>query len=117
MKIQKFLCSHFRRSIIFLISFHNFTKNNEPLIVHNLDTENSVLKQFIAEIRDVTIQGDRMRFRRNIERIGEVLAYELSKTLTYNLKNITTPLATKSTALSKVSRVRFRYGKHWRISR
>jgi len=70
------------------------------LILHNLDTENSVLKQFISEIRDVTIQSDKMRFRRNIERIGEVLGYELSKTLNYNSKNITTPLGIKSTFLS-----------------
>ncbi len=70
------------------------------MIVHNLDTENSVLKHFIAEIRDVTIQGDPMRFRRNIERIGEILGYELSKTLSYQSKNITTPLDVKSTFLS-----------------
>ena len=70
------------------------------MIVHNLDTENSVLKHFIAEIRDITIQGDQMRFRRNIERIGEVLGYELSKTLSYQSKNITTPLDVKSTFLS-----------------
>jgi len=70
------------------------------LIVHNLDTDNSVLKHFIAEIRDVTIQGDQMRFRRNIERIGEILGYELSKTLNYRSKNITTPLDVKPTFLS-----------------
>lgn len=51
------------------------------MIIHNLETENSVLNQFISEIRDITIQKDAMRFRKNIERIGEVLGYELSKTL------------------------------------
>ncbi len=66
------------------------------MIIHNLNTENSILKQFIAEIRDVNIQGDQMRFRRNIERIGEVLGYELSKTLNYDTRNITTPLDTMS---------------------
>ncbi len=70
------------------------------MILHNLDTENSVLKQFIAEIRDVTMQTDQMRFRRNIERIGEILGYELSKTLHYDPKNVTTPLDIKSTFLS-----------------
>ncbi len=71
------------------------------MTIHNLDTENSVLNQFIAEIRDVEIQRDRMRFRRNIERIGEVLGYELSKTLNYNLKHITTPLDIKQSFLSE----------------
>jgi len=70
------------------------------VIIHNLDTKNSILKQFISEIRDVNIQGDRMRFRRNIERIGEILGYELSKTLNYDSKNITTPLDIQATSLS-----------------
>ncbi|MDH7446041.1 uracil phosphoribosyltransferase [Aquimarina sp. 2201CG14-23] len=65
------------------------------MIIHNLETENSILNQFISEIRDVSIQKDAMRFRRNIERIGEVLGYELSKTLEYKSKTIQTPLGTK----------------------
>jgi len=69
------------------------------LILHNLGTENSVLNQFITEIRDVNIQNDAMRFRRNIERIGEVLCYELSKTLLYREKTIQTPLGTKKMML------------------
>ena len=69
------------------------------MTIHNLGTENSVLKQFIAELRDVTIQKDQMRFRKNIERIGEILGYELSKTLHYETKSIETPLGTKSTLL------------------
>lgn len=69
------------------------------MIIHNLDTQNSILRQFIAEIRDVTIQKDQMRFRRNIERIGEILGYELSRTLNYSIKNIQTPLGTKSSLL------------------
>lgn len=60
--------------------------------IHNLSQENSLLNTFISEIRDVTIQKDSMRFRRNIERIGEILGYELSKTLHYNNKTIETPL-------------------------
>ena len=49
--------------------------------IHNLSETPSILNTFMSEIRDVSIQNDRMRFRRNIERIGEVLGYELSKSL------------------------------------
>lgn len=52
----------------------------------------SVMNQYVAEIRDVNIQGDRLRFRRNIERIGELMAYEMSKELTYSEKMVSTPL-------------------------
>lgn len=62
---------------------------------HHLAKQNSILNKFLAELRDVSIQKDSMRFRRNIERIGEVLAYELSKELNYKTKEITTPLGTK----------------------
>lgn len=58
----------------------------------NLSKENSVLNQFIAEIRDKAIQKDPMRFRRNLERIGEIMAYEISKTLNYEQKEVVTPL-------------------------
>ncbi|RXP61376.1 uracil phosphoribosyltransferase [Lutibacter sp. HS1-25] len=60
-----------------------------------LDHQNSLLNKFIAEIRDENVQKDSMRFRRNIERIGEILAYELSKSLSYKSETITTPLGTK----------------------
>ena len=50
----------------------------------NLGESNSVLNRFVAELRDVNIQKDSMRFRRNIERIGEIMAYEISKDL-FNL--------------------------------
>jgi len=60
--------------------------------VHRLADQNSIINQFIAEIRDASIQKDAMRYRRNIERIGEVLAYEISKELNYSKKTITTPL-------------------------
>ena len=60
--------------------------------VINFAETNSVLNQYVAEIRDVAVQGDRMRFRRNIERIGEIMAYEMSKDFAYSLKNIQTPL-------------------------
>ena len=69
------------------------------MIIHQFDQTNSVLNSFIAEIRDVNIQKDAMRFRRNIERIGEVLAYEMSKTLDYEPKEVTTPLGIKKSFL------------------
>ncbi|HNW51613.1 MAG TPA: uracil phosphoribosyltransferase [Prolixibacteraceae bacterium] len=62
----------------------------------NLGEQNSVFNQFIAEIRDVNIQKDPLRFRRNIERIGEVFAYEVSKRLDYVTKEVTTPLGIAS---------------------
>lgn len=52
----------------------------------------SVANQFLAELRNVETQKDRLRFRRNLERIGEVLAYEISKTLDYKLLEVETPL-------------------------
>lgn len=58
----------------------------------NLADRNSILNQYVAEIRDVNIQTERMRFRRNIERIGECMAYEMSKELTYSVKQVQTPL-------------------------
>ena len=58
----------------------------------NLGEKDSVLNSFIAEIRDHVIQKDSMRFRRNLERIGEVFAYEKSKSLDYSEKDVVTPL-------------------------
>ena len=58
----------------------------------NLGESNSVLNRFVAELRDVNIQKDSMRFRRNIERIGEIMAYEISKDFTYSKKGIQSPL-------------------------
>lgn len=61
-------------------------------MLHILNKENSLLNHFLAEIRDIEIQKDRMRFRRNLERIGEIAAIELSKKLEWVSKEITTPL-------------------------
>ena len=69
------------------------------MIVHDFTNEDSILNQFIAELRDVSIQRDRMRFRRNIERVGEILSYELSKTLTYKNKTVKTPFGKKEMSL------------------
>ena len=65
------------------------------MIVHHLQENNSILNKFISEIRDVKIQKDALRFRRNIERIGEVLGYELSKELSYSGVYVETPLGNK----------------------
>lgn len=62
----------------------------------NLGATNSILNQFVAELRDVTIQTDSLRFRRNIERIGEILSYEISKQISYENKNVQTPLGRSS---------------------
>lgn len=59
----------------------------------NFAESNSVINQYVAELRDVRIQGDRNTFRHNLERIGQLMAYEVSKTLTYSVKEIQTPLA------------------------
>ncbi len=63
--------------------------------IHHISQENSILNKFLSEIRDVSVQKDAMRFRRNIERIGEILGYELSKKLDYSSKTTTTPLGEK----------------------
>lgn len=60
--------------------------------VINLSQNNSLLNHFLKEIRSVEIQNDPMRFRRNLERIGEVIAYEISKTMDFNPEMVKTPL-------------------------
>ncbi|MBC7125099.1 MAG: uracil phosphoribosyltransferase [Tenuifilum sp.] len=63
-------------------------------MIHELGQQNSILNQFIAELRDVNVQNDFMRFRRNLERCGEIFAYELSKVLSYQTVQVQTPLGT-----------------------
>lgn len=58
----------------------------------NLGETNSLLNNIVAQMRDKAIQKDRMRFRRNLERLGEIFAYEISKTLDYSVKDVVTPL-------------------------
>jgi len=60
--------------------------------LHILSQQNTVLNKFIAQIRDKSVQSDSMRFRRNMERIGEITAYELSKELNYTPRTVETPL-------------------------
>ena len=67
-------------------------------MVHILSTQNSIFNQYVAELRDVTIQNDPMRFRRNLERIGEIMSYEISKTLDYKTQETTTPLGIAETS-------------------
>ena len=67
--------------------------------VINFAEHQTVVNRYMSELRDVCIQKDRARFRRNLERIGEVMAYEISKTLDYSTKDIQTPLGTASTQL------------------
>lgn len=62
------------------------------MTIHILSQQNTVLNRFIAQIRDKSIQRDPMRFRRNMERIGEITAYEISKTLAYKPCAVKTPL-------------------------
>lgn len=62
-------------------------------MVHNLSSEDSLVSQYMAEIRDAGIQQDRMRFRTNLERIAQIAAYKLSKTLDWTDEKIQTPLA------------------------
>ncbi len=61
-------------------------------MIKNLGEKNSLLNAFMAEIRDEKIQLDPMRFRRNLERVGEIMAYEISKTLNYRIREVKTPL-------------------------
>jgi uracil phosphoribosyltransferase len=70
-------------------------------MVHNLSNSNSIFSSFVGEIRDITIQKDSMRFRKNMERMAEVLGYELSKTLDYTLKKVTTPLGDAEVSVLK----------------
>lgn len=63
--------------------------------IRNLELQDSLFNHVLAEVRDVEIQQDRMRFRRNLERIGEIMAYEISKTMDYETKEVITPLGVK----------------------
>lgn len=70
-------------------------------MVINLSDQHSLISNWISELRNVEVQNDRMRFRRNLERIGEVAAYEISKTLAWEEKEIATPLGTAACKVLK----------------
>lgn len=82
--------SNYLKIIIFVFGI-TFIEHDLMKIV-NFSEKNSLLSTFVREIRDITIQNDRLRFRRNIERIGEIMAYEISKSLSYKTIDIMTPL-------------------------
>lgn len=65
-------------------------------MIINIGSKNSIFNDFIAEIRDLNVQSDRMRFRRNMERIGEIFAYELSQKLDYQTVDVISPLGISS---------------------
>ena len=69
--------------------------------IHDFSQEKSVLNTCIAQLRDVNIQKDRMRFRRNLARVGEILGYELSRCLEYRPCEVVTPLGVKPCALPR----------------
>lgn len=69
------------------------------MIVHDFSKQNSLINQYIREMRDVNIQKDSLRFRKNVERVGELLAYEMSKSLTYKATTVKTPLGTKEMSI------------------
>jgi uracil phosphoribosyltransferase len=69
------------------------------MVINTLGDQNSLFNQFIAEIRDLNIQKDSLRFRRNLERIGEIFAYEISKKLDFSVNSIQTPLGESLTNL------------------
>ena len=59
----------------------------------NFAVSNSIINQYVAELRDIGVQADRNTFRHNLQRIGQMMAYEVSKTLHYSEKTLQTPLA------------------------
>ncbi len=70
-------------------------------MVINLSDQHSLVSNWVSELRNVEVQNDRMRFRRNLERIGEIAAYEISKTLAWEEVEITTPLGTAPSKVLK----------------
>ena len=68
-------------------------------MIFDLSKQDSVANRYVAELRDVNIQQDRARFRRNLERLGEIMAYEISKTLQYEPYEVETPLGISNTRL------------------
>lgn len=74
-------------------------------MARNLGEQNSIFNRFVAEIRDKEMQRDSMRFRRNLERIGEVFALEISKELDYEAQEVSTPLGSQRMQLLKAQPV------------
>ena len=70
-------------------------------MVHNLSKQHSLISNWVSELRNVELQQDRMRFRRNLERIAEVMGYEISKQLETEDQEITTPMGTATCRMLK----------------
>lgn len=70
-------------------------------MVHHIGKENSIVNQFMLELRDVEIQSDRLRFRKNLERLGQIFAYEISKILPYKSVDVETSLGTANVNVPK----------------
>jgi len=87
-------------NIVGIINFNDRT-NFHCMQIHNLSKTPSILNTFMSELRDKTVQKDSMRFRRNIERIGEIIGYELSKSLQFENHTIATPLGNSETVLHR----------------
>ncbi len=85
-------------NILGIINFNDRT-NFQNMQIHNLSETPSILNTFMSELRDETVQKDSMRFRRNIERIGEIMGYELSKSLQFAPHTTQTPLGKSETVL------------------
>lgn len=69
------------------------------MTIHNLSKENSLVNKYLADLRNVNTQNDRLKFRKNMERLGNIFAYEISKTISYQTKEIETPLGISRTEL------------------
>lgn len=69
------------------------------MTIHDFSKHNSLINQYIREVRDISIQKDSLRFRKNMERIGEILSYEMSKTLEYKSVTVKTPLGEKKMSI------------------
>ncbi len=98
--VNKLSVLYLKRNIFFL-TLHAIqtTPKNETNMIRILGDHNSLFNQFVAEIRDKSVQQDSMRFRRNLQRLGEIFAYEISKTMNYYPREIQTPLGTSDVNL------------------
>lgn len=68
-------------------------------MIFNLSDQNSIANQFISELRDKNVQVDRARFRKNMKKLGQIMAYEISKHLSYRQESVVTPLGTSDIAM------------------
>jgi len=69
-------------------------------MIHNLSSQNTIANHYLAQLRDVNVQNNRLLFRKNMERLGNIFAYEISKLLPYNQEDVETPLGIAKTNLS-----------------